>query len=50
VRHIAYEIGRAETLGRMSVLQARSLVKAVREAETLTEDQKDFIEAQLLKE
>jgi hypothetical protein len=50
VRHIAYEIGRAEHLGRMSLVQARGLIRAVHEAETLSQDDKEFIETRLLKE
>jgi hypothetical protein len=48
VRHIAYEINRAEHLGRMHIHQAKRLVQAVMEADTLTEDQKDLIADKLL--
>lgn len=48
VRHFAYEIGRSEHLGRMSIHEARMLVEAAWKADTLTEDQKELIDLELL--
>ena len=49
VRHLAYEIARAEHIGTISEQEARGLVAAVRKAETLSEEHKQLIEARLLR-
>lgn len=50
VRHIADDIVDAEHLGRLSPQEARKLVAAVWQAETLSEDHKEFIATRLLEE
>jgi hypothetical protein len=47
VRHYAYEIPKAEILGRLSAAEAKLLVTAVEAAETLNEEHKRLIATQL---
>ena len=47
VRHLAYEISRADYSGRMVEAQCHALLVSVRAAETLDDETKDFIEARL---
>jgi hypothetical protein len=48
VRHFAYEIGKSELKGRMSMSEAKLLVEAAWKADTLTHDQKELIDLELL--
>jgi hypothetical protein len=48
VRHVADDIAQAEYLGTMSVNEARKVVAAAEQAETLTEEQKQIIRERLL--
>jgi hypothetical protein len=48
VRHMAYEIARAETIGTLSDQEAEALVTACREAKTLSEEHKRLIAEQLI--
>ena len=43
VRHMAYEIGRAQLKGHLSEEQARLLCASARAAKTLSDEDKDFI-------
>lgn len=50
VRPFAYEIEQAEHLGSLTAEQARSLLEAVEQAETLSQEQKDLIAQRLSSE
>jgi hypothetical protein len=50
VRHVADDIAQAEHLGVLTLQEARKLVAAVEQAETLSEEHKDLIRERLLSE
>jgi hypothetical protein len=47
VRHMVYEIGRAEELGTMVQAEARALVEAVKKCNTLSDEHKRLVEERL---
>lgn len=50
VRHVADDIVQAEHLGVLTLQEAKSLVAAVEQAETLSDEHKDLIRERLLSE